>query len=385
MEINAVSRLDKRTKNLAKRMKKGEIAIINHVDIDSTAALMLVEAGVSAVINAAKSSSGRYPNLGPLKLINHNIFILDNVGEEIFEKVKEGDNLKIVDGKIFSDGKLVGEGTVLSKELVDEYLETAGTNFGAELENFIKNTLSYMTKEQNIILKPSTLPDLDTKITNRHCLVVIRGENYKEDLKAIRSYIYDVKPILIGVDGGADALIELGFNPDIIVGDMDSVSDNALKKAKEIVVHAYTNGKAPGFERVEKLGLKAFVCPIMGTSEDLALLIAYEKGASLITAVGTHSDMIDFLDKGRNGMSSTFLTRLKIGHRFVDAKGVSKLYRHTPSANYLAFILIAAVMLLIAVIAVMPNSLDYMQGIYHDIYSQIANISVKIRPWEWRK
>ena len=385
MEIKGLARLDKRTKNLAKRIKKGEIAIINHKDIDSTAALMLVEAGVSTVINVAKSSSGRYPNLGPLKLVNNNIYLIDNVGEIFFERVNELDSLKIIDEKIFLNDELIGEGIVLSKELVYKELDIAGSNFGTELESFVKNTLSYISKEKNIILKPSELPDLDTKITNKHCLVVIRGENYKEDLKAIRSYIYDVKPILIGVDGGADALVELGFTPDIIVGDMDSVSDNALKQAKEIVVHAYNNGKAPGYERIENLGLKSFICPITGTSEDLAFLIAYEKGSSLITAVGTHSDMIDFLDKGRNGMSSTFLTRLKIGHRFVDAKGVSKLYRHTPSANYLGFIVIAAVLLLIAIIAVMPNSLDYMQEIYHDIYSQFENFNSKIKPWEWRK
>lgn len=381
MEINGIAKLDKRTKRLAKRIKKGDIAIIDHKDIDSTAALMLVEAQVGAVINVSSSSSGRYPNLGPLTLLKNNIFLLDQVDPGIFDKIKEGTKINIIDNNIFADGMLVASGTVLDKELIDKQLKIAGSNLGAELESFIKNTLSYMSQEKNIILEAAELPELKTKITNRHCLIVIRGENYKEDLKAIRSYIYDVKPILIGVDGGADAIVEIGFKPDIIVGDMDSVTDQTLGMAKEIVVHAYKDGKAPGLNRINELGLSAFVCPIIGTSEDLAFLIAYEKGAELITAVGTHSDMIDFLDKGRNGMSSTFLTRLKIGHRFVDAKGVSKLYRHTPSANYLAFIVIAAIVTFIAVLAVAPNTFDYIQEIYHDIYSQYLSINVKIKPW----
>ncbi|MBR4748173.1 MAG: hypothetical protein IK083_01190 [Abditibacteriota bacterium] len=377
MKISGTLRLDKRTKRLAKRLKKNEIALIDHTDLDSTAALMLVEAQAACIINVARSSSGRYPNLGPLKLLEHDIPLIDNADPAAFDILHEGDKVVVDNGSVYRDGELVVRGELLTKEAVDKQLEDAAQNLGAELEAFINNTLNYMSNETNLILYPSKLPDLETSFTNRHCLVVIRGENYKEDLKTIRSYIHDMKPVLIGVDGGADALIELGFKPDIIVGDMDSVTDNALLTVKEIVVHAYTNGKAPGLERTDKLGLKPFVCPITGTSEDLALLIAYEKGASLITAVGTHSDMIDFLDKGRNGMSSTFLTRLKVGHRLVDAKGVSKLYVHRPSTNYVGLIVLAAIIALFTVIAIAPNSIDYMQGLYHNLYSFFLNITIR--------
>ncbi len=377
MKISGIVRLDKKTKKLAKRIKKNEIAVIDHKDIDSTAALMLVEANVACVINCAESSSGRYPNLGPLKLIEAGIPLIDNADPGLFDILGEGDRIVVENGSVIKDGEIVAKGTPLDTDSVKKMLDKAAENLGVELEAFINNTLSYMKNETNLLLYPSKLPDLKTNITNRHCLVVIRGENYKEDLRAIRSYIYDIKPVLIGVDGGADALIELGFKPDIIVGDMDSVSDNALLTANEIVVHAYNNGKAPGLGRTEKLGLEPFVCPITGTSEDLAFLIAYEKGANLITAVGTHSDMIDFLDKGRNGMSSTFLTRMKVGHRLVDAKGVSKLYRHTPATHYVGHIILAAVVALITVIAIAPNSIDYVQELYHNLYSYILNWTIR--------
>ena len=182
-----------------------------------------------------------------------------------------------------------------------------------------------------------------TDYKDRHVLVVVRGQDYKEDLATIRSYIEEMKPILVGVDGGADALIECGYDPDVIVGDMDSVTDEALKKAKEIVVHAYVDGRAPGLKRVQDLGLDAVVFPAPGTSEDIAMLTAYEYGAELIVALGSHSNMIDFLEKGRKGMASTFLVRLKIGAKLIDAKGVNLLYKSKLKMKYIWALVVTAI------------------------------------------
>ena len=267
-------------------------------------------------------------------------------------------------------------------ELAAELLEKAKENLGAELEKFAENTLTYVLKEKSILLDPTNLPDVGTLFEGRHALVVVRGESYREDLAIIRTYIGDVKPVLIGVDGGADALVELGLKPDIIIGDMDSVSDATLRCGAELIVHAYTNGKAPGLARVEELGLNAMVCAVPGTSEDLALLLAYEKGAEMIVAVGTHSHLIDFLDKGRKGMSSTFLVRLKVGNRLVDAKGVSKLYRIHPTGRHFAVLAIAALVVLITVIALSPAIQDRIQGVVYDIKSQFWHMWVKLRMWE---
>jgi uncharacterized membrane-anchored protein len=342
MQITGTIKMDKRTKNLVKRLNPGEIAIIDHRDIDEVAAESLVEKKVLAVINADKSISGRYPNMGPSILCEAGIPIIDDVGKDIFDLLKENDKITIIDNEIYKDGVFIKSGKLLTKDVINYKLQESRENIGVELDKFIENTLEYAKKEKYFILGGVELPNTKTRFKNRHALVVVRGKDYKEDLFTIKQYINDVKPILIGVDGGADALLEFGLVPDIVIGDMDSVSDEALKKAKEIIVHAYPDGRAPGLERVTALGLKAEIFKAPGTSEDIAMLLAFEKGADLIVAVGTHSSMIDFLEKGRKGMSSTFLVRLKVGEKLIDAKGVNKLYRETFKISYIFSIILAA-------------------------------------------
>lgn len=329
MAIEAPAKIDRKTKMLVKRLMPGDIAIINHTDIDEVSANSLVEAKVKLVINASESISGKYPNKGPEILTKNNILIIDNIGEQLFEEIVEGDIIKIKHNEIYRNGNYIGSGEFLDKSNVERKLAKASENIPFELDRFIDNTIEYAKKEKDFILGNVNIPKVSTNYQGRHVLVVVRGQDYKKDLEAIISYIKKMNPILVGVDGGADALIEYGYNPDVIVGDMDSVTDEALKKAKEIVVHAYQNGKAPGLKRVENLGLKAKIFPAPGTSEDIAMLMAYEYGAELIVALGTHSNMVDFLEKGRKGMSSTFLVRLKIGSKLIDAKGVNLLYDNT--------------------------------------------------------
>ena len=335
MRVEAPIKVDRKTKRLAKRLTGGEIAVINHIDIDEVAANSLVEGKIKLVINAAQSISGRYPNKGPGILVENNILIIDNIGEEVFHDLQEGQIIEVVDNKIYRSGQLLCEAEVLDKSKVEEKIKLAYENMSSELDRFIDNTIEYAKKEKGFILGEVEIPKVKTNYKNRHVLIVVRGQDYKQDLSAILSYIEEMKPILVGVDGGADALLEFGYTPDVIVGDMDSVSDEALRKAKEIVVHAYTDGRAPGLKRVEDLGLDAIVFPAPGTSEDIAMLTAYEYKAELIVAVGTHSNMIDFLEKGRKGMSSTFLVRLKIGSKLIDAKGVNLLYRSKLKMKYI--------------------------------------------------
>lgn len=349
MYIKARAKVDKKTKNLVKRLNPGEIAVISHKDIDEVAALSLVKAGVKAVINAQPSISGRYPNLGPQILCKEGIFLIDNVGPQIMNQVKENDILEIRKENIYLDGMAIDRGSILRLQDVEKKLEKARENIEYELDSFIDNTLEYAKKEKKFILGEIKIPPVKTRIDGRHVLVVVRGKDYKNDLNAIRSYIEEVKPVLIGVDGGGDALQEFGFLPDIIIGDMDSVSDRALKNCREIIVHAYTDGRAPGMERIKTLGLDAKIFSAPGTSEDIAMLLAYEKGAELIVAVGAHSNMIDFLEKGRKGMASTFLTRLKVGNCLVDAKGVNKLYKENIKVRHIAGLVFAALIPVIVV------------------------------------
>ena len=342
LSITGKARVDKKTKNLEGRLQRGEIAVIDHADLDSTCARILVERHAAAVINASPSISGRYPNTGPGIVLAAGIPILDGVGSEIMTDISEGDELRIEGDSIWKNGAVIASGTRLTMDKAAELMEASRSNLASELGKFAQNTLKFIEEEKFLILDPVVVPELRTKLAGRHALIVVRGEGYKEDLAAIKSYLQDVRPVRIGVDGGADALLEYGFKPHLIVGDMDSVSDEALSCGAEIVVHAYGNGKAPGLERVKSLGLHAEVFPIQGTSEDMAMLLAYEKGADLIVAVGTHSNLMDFLDKGRAGMASTFLTRLKIGSKLVDAKGVSRLYRRTAGAKELLILIAAA-------------------------------------------
>lgn len=359
MRVEAPIKVDRKTKRLAKRLTGGEIAVINHIDIDEVAANSLVEGKVKLIINAAQSISGRYPNKGPGILTEKNILIIDNVGEELFHELKEGQIIEVIDGKIYRDGELLGQGEVLDKQEVSIKLKKAYENLSVELDRFIDNTIEYAKKEKGFILGDVEIPYVTTNYKNRHVLIVVRGQDYKQDLSTILSYIEEMKPILVGVDGGADALLEFGYTPDVIVGDMDSVSDEALKATKEIIVHAYTDGRAPGLKRVQDLGLDAIVFPAPGTSEDIAMLIAYEYKAELIVALGTHSNMIDFLEKGRKGMASTFLVRLKIGSKLIDAKGVNLLYRSKLKMKYIWALIATAIFPILVLIMILPSAQQF--------------------------
>ncbi|MGE5398104.1 MAG: putative cytokinetic ring protein SteA [Chitinophagales bacterium] len=356
MNITARARLDHRTKNLVKRLRRNEIAIIDHDDIDEVAARTLIDIHPPVIINALPSITGRYPTKGVFKILKAGIPVLDDVGPEIFNRVKEGSTIQIIDEQVFLGGEVVAEGKLLTQEYVKEKLAEARENMKEELDRFVDNTMEYARREKDVLLDNIEFPNITTDIENRHALIVVRGKAYKEDLRAIKGYIDDEKPVLIGVDGGADALLEFGYQPDIIVGDMDSVSDEALRCGAEIVVHAYTNGTAPGLSRVEDMGISCKVVAMPGTSEDVAMIMAYEKGANLIVAVGSHSNMIDFLEKGRKGMASTFLVRLKIGSVLVDAKGVSQLYRQNLRASYLLQLLLASTIPILVILWVSPST-----------------------------
>jgi uncharacterized membrane-anchored protein len=356
--IKGVARVDRKTKRLVKRLQPGEIAVIHHADIDRVAAETLVDAGPAAVINAAPSTTGRYPNLGPLLLCQAGIALVDDVGGEIMESVKEGSIVAIDGERILIDGDVVGTGVLQDMDRVDAAIDAARKNIGPELERFAKNTAVYMRQEIDLLTGTVDVPDTRTKFTDRQVLIVVRGIDYKEDLALLRQsgYLREVRPVLVGVDGGADALLEIGETPDVIIGDFDSVNEATLRCGAELIVHGYTSGRvsAPGAERLEKLGLPYTVFSAPGTSEDIAMLLAHEHGAELIVAVGTHNSMVEFLDKGRAGMASTFLVRMKVGSILVDAKGVSRLYKQSVKRGDL-LLLVGAALFTLAIVVVLSQ------------------------------
>jgi uncharacterized membrane-anchored protein len=347
--------LGMKTKEILPRLGAATIPVINHENLDRVTAETLVEAGVNAVVNAAGSATGEYPNMGPFILARAGVYILDGVGQKVFERLSTGDEIELRGDGVYREGELVAVGEHLDEETAERKLRESREVVGQALESFAQNTVEFMRHEQDLLFSKLGVPaGLVREIRGRHVLVVVRGYDYRQDLAALRTYLREVRPFIIGVDGGADAVLEAGWTPDLVFGDMDSVSPLGLREAKRVLVHAYPDGYAPGMERVKAAGIggtETLCAP--GLSEDIAILIAEQCGAELIVAVGTHVGLVEFLDKGRKGASSTFLTRLKVGPRLVDAKGVSKLYPSRVSVWQLVALIVAG---LVAVSAIVYSS-----------------------------
>jgi uncharacterized membrane-anchored protein len=352
--IHGTARLGRKTKELVKRLRPTDIAVIDHTNIDRIAAEELIATGVSAVLNASDSSNGRYPNAGPLLLTRAGVTLVDAPGAPLFDRIRDGDPLRIEGGRVTSAGEEIVSGRVLHTDELAEQLDRQRQEIDASLAAFAENTISHIRREGDLLTGRIEFPVTKTAFRDRHVLIVVRGTTHRRDLQALRAYIRDLRPILVGVDGGADAILESGRAPDIVLGDMDSASDAALRSGAELIVHAYPDGQAPGRQRLLDLGLEHTVVPAAGTSQDVAMLMAYEKGAALIVSVGAHFNLIEFLDKNRQGMSSTFLTRLRIGETLVDAKGVSRLYNPGASIGQLALFMAASAVLLVIVVLSSP-------------------------------
>ncbi|HMF81715.1 MAG TPA: putative cytokinetic ring protein SteA [Acidimicrobiia bacterium] len=361
--MTGTARIDRRTKDLVKRLQPGDIAVINHRDLDRVAAEGLVGAGVAAVVNAGESISGRYPNGGPIRIVQAGIPLVDGAGEDVLDRVHEGEQLRIDGGEIKRGDELIATGDPLTAEQIQTAMDDARVAIGGELERFAVNTLEYIQREAKLTFEPVELPPIKTQVRGRHALVVVRGHDYRTDLAALRPYIREYQPVLIGVDGGADALLEMRLKPDIIIGDFDSVSEQALGTGAELIHHVHLDGRAPGRDALRAWGVPYHEFVVDGTSEDVAMLLAYEAGAQLIVAVGTHASMVEFLDKGRKGMSSTFLTRLRLGPALVDAKGVNRLYEGRVRRRDIALLVGSAIIAIIVVSIVSEPIHVFLRGI----------------------
>jgi uncharacterized membrane-anchored protein len=373
--VVGVARVGARTKDLVKRLDRGEIAIIDHRDIDRVAAESLVAAGVAAVVNANASITGRYPNGGPIRIVQAGIPLLDDVGHDVMEALLDGAVVEVRDGALWLAGEKVASGEVLQLDDIEARMEGARQNIGVELRHFAENTLEYVQREAELTFEPLELPNLRVQIRGRHAVVVVRGHDYRHDLRTLRPYIKEYQPVLIAVDGGADALLDIGLRPDIIIGDFDSLSDRAWSCGAELVHHVHPDGRAPGREELQSRNVHYEEFVAEGMSEDVAMLLAYEAGATLIVAVGTHATMVEFLDKGRRGMASTFLTRLRLGPALVDAKGVSRLYEGRIRRRDM-LLLVASAVAAMVVMAIASESLHtFLDGFrlwFEDLWHSIA-------------
>ncbi len=362
--IRGRARLGRRTKDLAKRLGPGDVAVIDHVNVDRIAAEELIATGVRAVVNASPSTDDRYPNAGPLLLVRAGIALIDAEGADPFELLAEGEELTISGGTVKAGQRVALRGRLLDVAELERRFDRQRERVDEALAEFAENTVAHVRQETDLLTGGVELPPTRTSFRDRHVLIVVRGEHHRRDLKALRAYIRDVRPIVIAVDGGAEGCLEAGLKPDVILGDMDSAGDAALRCGAELIVHAYPDGRAPGRERLAELGLEHTTVPAAGTSEDVAMLMSYEKGADLIVSVGAHFNLIEFLDRNRGGMSSTFLTRLRIGEKLVDAKGVSRLYNPPSTFAPVALFLAAFAILLAIVVLTSPALNDLFQLVW---------------------
>jgi uncharacterized membrane-anchored protein len=367
-EISGPVRLGRKTKLLVGHLLAGDIAVIDHLDIDRVSAEELIAAGAVAVLNCRASTSGTYPNLGPQLLVEAGVLLLDLPDDSLFHSLSDGDPVTIqvtpqdTCGEVLYKGRRLVSGVVLDVARVRADTEERRREIGDALERFAHNTIEHMREERELLAGRIDLPRFRTDFRDRSALVVVRGVDHQRDLRALKPFIRDTRPVLVAVDGGADALLEAGLTPHMIVGDMDSAGEPALLAARddktELVVHSYPDGRAPGRHRLEELGVPFKLVPAPGTSQDVAMLIAAEKGARLIVTVGSQFNLVEFLDRNREGMSSTFLTRLRIGEILVDAKGVSRLYRPMPGLAPLVVVIVAGLIALIAVVWITPALRD---------------------------
>ena len=389
--VTGTVRLDRRTPALVRRLRPGDIAVVDHLDLDRASAESLLDCGVVAVVNAASFISGRYPNLGPELLARSGVVMVGDVGAEVFSRLRDGSTVRVHEGAVLLGEETVVTGHELGADEIDTLMQDARSGLSTQLQSFTHNTTEFLRREQELLLHGQGVPETKTVLHGRPVVVVVRGYDYREDLRGLKRFIREQRPVLVGVDAGADALIAAGHRPDIVVVGEDglaqgstagergsTVSDKALRSSREVVMHADRAGRAIGAERLDRLGVRHQTLSASGTSEDVALLLADVRGASLIIAVGTHATLDEFLDRQRAGLASTFLTRLRVGPKLVDAKGVPQLYAGRVRLWHLALVLLAGLIALGAAIAATPvggdwwssfggalsDVLDWIQGLF---------------------
>ncbi len=365
--VTGTIRADRRTEALLRRLRPGDIAVVDHLDLDRANAESLVKCGVVAVLNASQFISGRYPNLGPELLASSGVLMVDEVGPEVFATLRDGGQARVHDGEVFVGTECVASGRSLDAEQVVALMQEARSGLSTQLQSFTHNTTEFLRREHELLLHGEGIPETLTPLTGRPVVVVVRGYDYHEDLRRLRRYVREQRPVLVGVDAGADALLSAGHRPDLVVVGEDglaqgsiageqgsTVSDKALRGAREVVLHADRSGRALGGERLTRLGIRHQTVSASGTTEDVALLLADVRGASLIVAVGTHATLDEFLDRQRAGLASTFLTRLRVGPKLIDAKGVPQLYTGRVRRWHLALVLLAGLVALAVAVGASP-------------------------------
>jgi len=377
--IYGVARVDRRTRELLRRISPGDIVVLDQLDLDRATADALVDAEVAGVVNASPSISGRFPNLGPEILVAAGVPLVDSVGGEVLRSLKDGTKIRLLEGVVYAGQRQIAQGVEQTRESIADQMIEAKAGMSTQLEAFSANTIEFLRRERTLILDGVGVPEVRVPLRDRHVLVVASGNGHAEDLKKLKKYIAEHRPVLVGVDAGADTLRAQGYQPDIIVGDPHGIGAETLKSGGEVVVPAQPDGHAPGVERIQDLGIGAVTFPASGNSEDLALLLADAHEASLVVTVGFHATLREFLDQGRSSSNpSTFLTRLKLGAKLVDGKAVATLHRNRVSIGAIVLLVLAAIVMVAAALLVSDVGsvyLDWIHSSWNSFTSWVKGLS----------
>jgi uncharacterized membrane-anchored protein len=375
--ITGRARLGRRTRSLVRRLRPGDIAVIDHVDLDQVSAQALVDARVAAVVNTAPSTSGRYPNRGPRVLVDAGIPLIDDAQGPLFSKLHDGDQVWIAEGVVYHGPHQVGAGTVLDHAQVVAAFESARAGMASQLETFNANAMEFLRREGELLLDGAGLPDLRTKFERRPVVVVSKCFDHDKDLRRLRRFLKECRPVLVGVDDGADALLAAGHRPQVIVGDTELIGDKALRCGAEVVVRAPRDGATVGLDRLERLGVSPLVLRTSAGSEDAALLLADRGGARLLVTVGSHTSLEDYLERGRSAMASSFLTRVRVSSTLVDARAVQRLYGSPVRTSQLMLLALLGVLAVLVAVAATPTGAQWWDA----IGAAVTDLWNQLRAW----
>jgi len=324
--VEGPARIGRLTKALVHRLRPGDIAVIAHTDLDELAAQDLASCGVAAVLDTRDSATGRLPVRGPRVLLDAGVPLVDRLDPELLELLDDGDAVTVRGGEVLRGDRVLATGRQVTPEVARACAQAAELELACALREFGANTLRHAAAELELLVEPIDVPDVDVCLKGRPCVVLARGPGYREDFSWVaRRLSLRREAALIAVDGAADWALACGWRPDLLVGDMDSASVAALRCGARLVVHASVGGDAPGARRLDALGLRGVMLRCRGTSVDAALLLAAELGASPIVALGIPRGALDYLERGRAGVASSWLVRLRLGDRIIDATGLARL------------------------------------------------------------
>jgi uncharacterized membrane-anchored protein len=380
--VHGTARVHRRTASALGRLHDGDIAVLDHLDMDRATAQSLVDAGVVAVVNAGPMISGRYPNLGPELLVEAGLTVVDNAGPAVFDRVKDGVALRIDGGDVFAGDTLVAPARELTAEVVHAEMDRARSGLVAQLESFTHNSTEFLRREEDLLLHGHGVPRTATEMAGRAVVVAVRSHGWESELRGIKPFVREQRPVLIGVDRGADALVSAGHRPDVVVvtgGSDDLPTAAVLRKARDVVVLVQRGAPRTVTEPLERLGIRPLRFETTATTEDAALLLASASDASLVVGVGMHATLDEFLDSRRTGLASTFLTRLKLGPDLVDAAALPRLYDGAVRPRHLAGALAAGVLALAAAVSVTPVGQQWVDDLSPGVTSTTSDLIDNVR------